>query len=198
MTRPVAANPETLWEASQQNKRQKAACYVCNEVFANESLRLRPANTTHTRLLHPACSHGLHISIDKVTNADSLASPAHAQLTQLLAHARATPHQPGDSPTEAKPAALSLKHIEQMDAIPWDRCLECCPCIRNIPQHWLQSVWGARLAIARGIVSAQEQNDTTNVERLWKLFSLFDAMVLAAVPRRRGGSRGYSKYAVDR
>ena len=179
-----------MWEVSEQPKQQKAVCYVCNEVFANGTLRLRPAHTTRTRLVHPACSHGLHITFEKVHNAIDISEEARAQLGQLLGQAASATPLPGDSPAAGQPSASSLKHIEQMDLIPWDRCLECCPCIRKLPHHWLHSVWMARLAVARAIVATYEQADGTAFERLWKILSLFETMILAEIPRRRAGSRG--------
>ena len=187
---------EATWEVSEQPKRYKSACYVCNEAFDPCALRLRPAGTHRTRLMHPSCAAGMAITLEKVVNAHTLSSEAAARLRSQLEHShRASPH-PGDTPQCTHPSTAEIKHLIQFDSVSWDRCLECVPCIRHVPEHWASGVWEARAAVARTIIQSYEQGDRQTFERAWKLFSLFDSLLLCAVAKRRGGRRGQGRGAV--
>ena len=86
------------WEVSEQTTRQKTSCARCNNVFDKGEFRLRPAGTSRTRLVHPACAHGMVSSINSVVNASALTNVQRFELQQALAHAIAVPGGPGDVP----------------------------------------------------------------------------------------------------
>ena len=130
------------------------------------------------------------ITMAKITNASSLSPADTSTLQELVAHAANSAEQVGDAPTEAAPSTHTLKSLDLFDSVEWSRCLECPPCIRHVPQHWQRSIWEARLAVARSIVDTYERSATADNGRLWKLFSLFDVMVLGATRKTRGGRRG--------
>ena len=193
----MQVDAETEWEVSHQSKRHKAACYVCNAVFAPDALRLRPSGTTRTRLLHPACAGGHDITMEKVTNLADMSVDDRSHLQSHLAHAARAPRQPGDAPAVELPSRSELTNLELFDSIPWDRCLECYRCIRAVPPHWTLGIWEARAAVLRAIISANEQTDALNSERLWKLLSLLDAMLLSAAPHRHAGRRGQGRASLN-
>ena len=197
-SRPVAASLDTTWEVSPQPKRHKAICYVCHEPFDEDALRLRPAGTKHTRLLHPRCSGAYRVTTDKVVNYAELGPAAKTALTFALSSAAQSAPAPGEPPAAAAPSIGELKHMEQFDAISWDRCIECHQCLRHIPPHWEANVWEARIAACRAIVSADEAGDNVNFERGWKLFSAFDSLVLGVAPRSRGGKRRQGHATLNR
>ena len=191
----------TRWEAPIQAKRQKATCCICSAAIDEGALRLRPAGTTRTRLLHPACASGIGVTAERVVNYAELA-PAQANLLQQhLEHAARQGPVPGDAPVEAwaeeSPSGGSLRSLEQFDLVDWDSALECYPCIRFIPDHWAQIIWNARMTAARAIVEAHEQAAQLNLQRLWKAFTMFDALILGRPPRLRGGRRGQGSASLN-
>jgi hypothetical protein len=189
-SRPAHADADTFWEASAPSKKHKAICYVFNGVFESNLLRLRPAGTSPTRLLHPSCAHGYHITHDKIVNFGDLTIEGRAALTQQLGLASASAPLPGEPPPTMQPTINAIKHLEYFDKVEWDRALSGYRCLRSIPEGWLCNVWEARLSVSRAVLSSHEAGDRPAQERAWKLYTLFDAMILGRVQRRRGARRG--------
>ena len=69
--------------------------------------------------------------------------------------------------------------------------------MRKVPEHWDTGIEEARSAVDRAIIHFQEQHDTLNFERAWKLFTFFDALVIGAVPRKRGGRAGQGNSSLN-
>ena len=99
------------WSVSEQKTSNAVACAKCHNIFHKGELRLRPAGTVRTRLIHPSCSHGLVDGIGSIVNFGELCDTHKASLQQALAHA--VPGGPGDDPAPAVDArALATEHRE--------------------------------------------------------------------------------------
>ena len=197
------------WEVSVQATKQKTSCARCNNIFDKGELRLRPAGTTRTRLVHPACAHGLVHDINSVVNVTELADTQRSQLQQALAHAIAVPGGPGDVPhpilDPATAAAVyargdhDLRNLQQWDLVPWERAAECPATVRRCPVAWEAAMLDAKVAVMRGIEACvgRDEGHTVHAERLWKLLSMFDALMFCVAPRKRGGKRGQGAHTMN-
>ena len=123
----LTVNPTCQWDVSEQGSRQRAVCAKCNEQFEAGDLRLRPAGTRNTRLIHPTCSHGMVSSLDAISNLADLTGATRQRLERALTHAGAShgasgdvPHPDISDPQHAEIAPIrippnSLKHLELLD-----------------------------------------------------------------------------------
>ena len=131
-----------LWDASEQKTWNTTACARCNHIFEKGELKLRPAGTLRTRLIHPACAHNLVNGVEHVSNIAQLTEAQQASLRQALAHSRAVPGAPRDVPMPAIDASAvaaiaqsteqQLRNMQQWDEVPWERAMECPIVIRTV------------------------------------------------------------------
>ena len=208
---PVAAH----WDVSVQTKEHLATCARCNETFQAGDLRLRPAGTSRTRLIHPACSYGLCSGMDSVMNASTLDLPQQQHLQTLLRHAMHAPPAPEDVTTVslAPPrdseemdsnnplyngCADAVRNMQQWDSIEWDSLRSCPRLIREVPSHWITAVAEAKLMAIREVQRAKHTGVQIDMVRAWKLVSAFDSLILAARPKQRGGSRGQGHASLNK
>ena len=190
------------WDVSIQKTWHTTSCARCHQIFAKGDLRLRPNGTSRTRLIHPACAHGLVDSVDSVVNRLQLTEAQQKSLQQSLAHAAAVPGAPGDVPMPAIDAAAvasmaanphsPLRNMQQWDTVPWERAMECPSAVRNCPERWEASMLDAKMTVLRAIRLLTETGQGHSVEsqRCWKLLSMFDAIMMSVMPRKRGSKRG--------
>ena len=200
----VASANVLLWEVSEQGSRQHATCAKCNTAFETGALRLRPAGTKQTRLIHPECAHGMVLSVDSVSNFASQGLATQQRLTRALAHAVVAHGLPGNVPQPnigdprgqeilpAVPIENQLRCLELWDQYGWDRIALCPNTIRHVPDHWRSSVSEAKQAVVqamRRLRGSTAMADVMQRQRLWKLFCASDELLLHSSPQLRWGRR---------
>ena len=82
----------------------------------------------------------------------------------------------------------------------WGSVTHCRGLIRHVPKHWLSSIAEAKHAVIAAIRSQRSSSlpvRTSNLQRLWKLFSNIDALLLHRPQRRRSGKRGQGAHSLN-
>ena len=190
------------WEVSEQGNRQFAVCTKCNDNFCAGDLRLRPAGAKKTRLIHPQCSHGIINSVADIANIDDLSVAMRQRLDRALALAPSSHGATGDVPnpdiSDPRRAEImplrnvpnTLKNLELLDQIHWDSISHCRSSIRHVPDHWVGSITEAKHAVVTAIRARRESvmpDRSVGLQRLWKLLSNIDALLLHRPARYCGG-----------
>ena len=199
----LTINTTCSWEVSEQGSRAHAVCAKCSIKFETGELRLRPAGTRRTRLIHPHCSHGIIHNLADISNLPDIDVPSRQRLERFLSLAAACHGAAGDVPhpdvsDAAREAPIrlpgnALKHLEIVDEFKWESVAHCGTLIRHVPPHWLGSIAEAKHPVVKAIQhqkASAEADRHVKLERLWKLFANTDALLLHKLYRMRGGRKG--------